>query len=168
MTRFRRFSLVLISLWLGGMITLATVAPAVFVTVGQEAGGRVMVRLFPIYYATSLGFPAAAMILILIEHRGASRRGRAAAFTLGTLALALVVAALNWFVLQPRIGEVRRAMHGAPGPTDQEVLVDTFGHLHALSVGALGLLILLAVAAIVIEVLAASRLTDSRAGISRK
>jgi hypothetical protein len=151
------------------MITLATVAPAVFVTVGQEAGGRVMVRLFPIYYASSLGFPAAAMIFILIdlrvnlrnELRRHVRRGRAAAFTLGTLALALVVAALNWFVLQPRIGDVRRAMHGAPGPADQ-VLVDSFGRLHALSMGALALLMFLAVAAIVIEILAAPRLTESR------
>ena len=65
MTSFRPIAFALVCLWLGAMIMLSVVAPAVFGVVGPSQAGQIMRRLFPLYYAASLGIP-----LLVEEARG--------------------------------------------------------------------------------------------------
>ncbi|MDP3940424.1 MAG: DUF4149 domain-containing protein [Deltaproteobacteria bacterium] len=150
MTKPRRLALVIVAFWLGVMLTLAcSVAVAVFSVVGQETGGRIMQRIFPFIYTVSLVCPAAALALVL---RQAARSARRLAM-LAPLGLALAVAACNAFLLAPRISAARKAMDAADGAA-RDTLTEAFGRLHLLSVWALGALIVLALAYVLMEVLA--------------
>lgn len=150
MTRTRLLALAIVAFWLGVMTLLAgNVAISVFSVVGQEAGGRIMGRIFPFYYAASLVCPALALALVFRE---AGRIGRRAAM-LGPLVLSVLVAGYNAFLLGPHIRAVVGSMN-APGGMGQGALVKSFGRLHLESVVAMGLLMLLALAYLLIEILA--------------
>jgi len=141
---------VIIGLWLGAMLMLGgNVALSVFSVADQQTGGRIMQRIFPFYYALSLICPAAALALVF---RAAGRAGRRRAM-LAPLGLSVLVAAWNAFVLGPRIAAVRALMH-APGGMEQTALVESFGRLHRHSVVAMGVLVALALAYVLLEILA--------------
>ena len=154
MTRRRRLALALISLWLGAMLFLAfVVPPAVFGSVGRRDAGRIMGRVFPAYYAGSLLLPAAALLALWPE---AAARSRSARVTAAILGGAAVLAAVNVFAIRPRIDRAMTAMEG-PGGIGNAEITAAFSRLHVLSVSVIGILILLALAALAIEVCAPAR-----------
>lgn len=153
MTRRHRLALALISLWLGMMLFLAfVVPPAVFGSVGRKEAGRIMARVFPPYYAGSVLLPAAALIALWPE----AARSRPARVTGAILGASAGLAAVNALVISPWIERVRAAMEGPGGIADPGITA-TFGRLHLLSVGVIALLILLALAALAIQLTARPR-----------
>jgi hypothetical protein len=153
LTRRRRLALALISLWLGAMLFLAfVVPPAVFGSVGRRDAGRIMGRVFPAYYAGSLLLPAAALLALWPE----AARSRTARATAAILGGATVLASVNVFAIRPRIDRAMSAMEG-PGGIGNAEITAAFSRLHVLSVSVIGILILLALAALAIEVCAPAR-----------
>lgn len=149
MTRFRRIAFALVCLWLGAMIMLSLVAPAVFGVVGQAQGGEIMRRLFPFYYAASLAIPLLAMAMTL----PGARRQRGGIAGLMTLGIAFIAAAWSAFVIRPRLGTLRLALHAQAAAGDP-ALAEAFGRLHVQSVTLLTCLMILAVLYVGIQVLA--------------
>ena len=148
MTRRRRLALALVALGLGMNLFLAfVVPPAVFGSVGRRDAGRIMARVFPAYYAGSLALPLAALLALLPE----AARSRSARVTAALLATSAGLAALNAFVIRPRIDRAMAAME-APGGIAGTEIAAAFSRLHVLSVSVIGILILLALAALAIEV----------------
>jgi hypothetical protein len=131
------------------MIMLSVVAPAVFSVVGQAQGGQIMRRLFPYYYAASVAIPLLAMAMTL---PGAMRR-RGGVVGLLTLGLAFGTASWNAFVVRPRLGALRMAVHAQTGAADP-ALAEAFGRLHVQSVTLLSCLMILAVLYVGIQILA--------------
>ncbi len=153
MTRRRRLALALVALWLGTMLFLAfVVPPAVFGSVGRRDAGRIMARVFPAYYGASILLPLAALLALGPE----AVRSRSARATTAILASAAGLAAVNAFVIRARIDRVMAAMERSSGIADAGITA-SFGRLHVLSVGVIGVLIVLALAVVVIEVSARGR-----------
>jgi hypothetical protein len=134
------------------LMIAGSVATSVFSVVGQAEGGRIMARIFPTYYAASLLCPAAALALVLGGSLGGRRRGALRWPSVVPLALALLLAACNAFLLAPRIEAVRTAMH-APGGMGRDAVVESFGRLHLESVIVMGTLIVLALFYVLAEAL---------------
>lgn len=149
MTSVHRLAFALVCLWLGAMIMLSVVAPAVFTVVGQAQGGQIMRRLFPFYYAASLAVPLLAMAMTL---PGAMRR-RGGVAGLMTLGIAFCTASWNAFVIRPRLGTLRMAVHEQSGAGDPS-LAEAFGRLHVQSVTLLSCLMILAVLYVGLQILA--------------
>ncbi len=131
------------------MIMLSVVAPAVFSVVGPEQGGQIMRRLFPFYYAASLAIPLLTMAMTL---PGARRQSWGVAGIM-TLGIAFGTAAWNAFVVRPRLGVLRRAMHAQGGAGDL-TLAEAFERLHVQSVTLLTCLMILAALYVGIQILA--------------
>ncbi|WP_324715510.1 DUF4149 domain-containing protein [Carboxydochorda subterranea] len=121
------------ALYFGGSAT-----PAIFARFPRPQAGQVVEVIFPGYYRTAVA--TAVALAVLASWRLAARRPRA------TMALVLVLAMLaldlvGALLLQPRIHALRaqagEAEGGAPLPPE-------FGRLHALSVAASALSLLMA------------------------
>ena len=115
---------------------------------GRLQGGQIMRRLFPFNYAASLAIPLLAMAMTL----PGARRQRGGVAGLMTLGIAFVAAAWNAFVVRPRLGALRLALHAQGGAGDPE-LAEAFGRLHAQSVTLLTCLMSLAVLYVGIQIL---------------
>ena len=120
--------------------------------VGRKDAGRIMARVFPAYYAGSLLLPAAALLALWPE----AARSRSARATGAILGSAATLATVNAFALRPRIDRAMAALEGPGGIASAEITA-TFSRLHVLSVSVIGVLILLALAALAIEVSAPPR-----------
>ena len=122
---FQRIRVVLVALWLGLVVTLATVAtPTAFAVLERTLAGRVAGQMFRIEATVGLGL---AMLLFLIERRVAMRRAAAGQGSVLSAEIVLVLGALfctvlGYFALQPLM-EAARAGQGAY----------SFGMLHGVS-----------------------------------
>lgn len=121
----QRIRVVLVALWLGLVVTLATVAaPTAFALLERTLAGRVAGQMFRIEATVGLGL---AMLLFLIERRVAMRRAAAGQGSVLSAEIVLVLGALfctvlGYFALQPLM-EAARAGQGAY----------SFGMLHGVS-----------------------------------
>jgi len=153
LTSRRRLALAIVALWLGTMLFLAfVVPPAVFGSVGRKDAGRIMARVFPAYYGASILLPLAALLALGPE----AARSRSARATAAILASASGLAAVNAFVIRPRIDRLQAVMQSPSGIADAGITA-SFARMHVLSVAIIAFLILLALAAVVIEVAASGR-----------
>jgi hypothetical protein len=106
------FYLLALAVWMGQVVFFsAVVAPQVFGTLPSAEAGMVVGRIFPVYYV--VGYVCgAALIGCAVALRRWSRPGGqlwlAAAVVAG---LALVASLYAGVVVQPRIGELRPALH---------------------------------------------------------
>lgn len=137
----------LLSAWLGAaMLFAAVVAPAAFAALpSRTLAGAVVGRVLPVVFIA--GIVVAAISLGLDR----ARRGRMP----GVRRVALIVIALACgaaqFYVGPRIESVRREIDGPIeqlAPSDARRL--SFGRLHAVSVGWLGLAMIAAATALVL------------------
>lgn len=137
----------LLSAWLGAaMLFSAVVAPAAFAALpSRTLAGAVVGRVLPVVFIA--GIVVAAISLGLDR----ARRGRMP----GVRRVALIVIALACgaaqFYVGPRIESVRREIDGPIeqlAPSDARRL--SFGRLHAVSVGWLGLAMIAAATALVL------------------
>ncbi|MEY8689568.1 MAG: DUF4149 domain-containing protein [Leptothrix sp. (in: b-proteobacteria)] len=121
----QRIRVVLVALWLGLVVTLATVAaPTAFALLERTLAGRVAGQMFRIEATVGLGL---AMLLFLIERRVAMQRAAAGQGSVLSAEIVLVLGALfctvlGYFALQPLM-EAARAGQGAY----------SFGMLHGVS-----------------------------------
>lgn len=121
----QRIRVVLAALWLGLVVTLATVAaPTAFAVLERTLAGRVAGQMFRIEATVGLGL---AMLLFLIERRVAMQRAAAGQGSVLSVEVVLVLGALfctvlGYFALQPLM-EAARAGQGAY----------SFGMLHGVS-----------------------------------
>jgi predicted membrane-bound spermidine synthase len=121
----QRIRVVLVALWLGLVVTLATVAaPTAFAVLERTLAGRVAGQMFRIEATVGLGL---AMLLFLIERRVAMQRAAAGRGSVLSAEIVLVLGALfctvlGYFALQPLM-EAARAGQGAY----------SFGMLHGVS-----------------------------------
>jgi hypothetical protein len=121
----QRIRVVLVALWLGLVVTLATVAaPTAFAVLERTLAGRVAGQMFRIEATVGLGL---AMLLFLIERHTASQRAAAGQGSALSAEIVLVLGALfctvlGYFALQPLM-EAARAGQGAY----------SFGMLHGVS-----------------------------------
>jgi hypothetical protein len=121
----QRIRVVLAALWLGLVVTLATVAaPTAFAVLERTLAGRVAGQMFRIEATVGLGL---AMLLFLIERRVAMRRAATGQGSVLSAEIVLVLGALfctvlGYFALQPLM-EAARAGQGAY----------SFGMLHGVS-----------------------------------
>ena len=148
----------ILSAWLGAAILFAaTVAPAAFAVLpSRTLAGALVGRILPVLFVAGL---AIALVAMLLDRSDAGRLPRVRRAALGVVAIACGVAQ---FIVAPRIERVRAEI---VGPVEQLAPGDarrvTFGRLHAVSVGWLGLAMLGAASAIV---LASAAPKSSRAG----
>lgn len=136
--------IVLLSLWLGGaLLFAAVVAPAAFAVLPSRAlAGALVGRVLPVVFSAGVLIGALSVILESVARTGAWGRTAAGA----VLAIACAVAQL---LVVPRIDRLRAQISGAV----EALAVDdprrvTFGRLHAVSVGWLGVGMLAAIAAL--------------------
>lgn len=121
----QRIRVVLVALWLGLVVTLATVAaPTAFAVLERTLAGRVAGQMFRIEATVGLGL---AMLLFLIERRAASQRaaarqGSALSAEIMLILGALFCTVLGYFALQP----LMEAARAGQGPY-------SFGMLHGVS-----------------------------------
>jgi uncharacterized membrane protein len=89
-----------LTVWVGGLVVIiASVIPAVFNTIGMEAGGRLLTRTFHGYDRLVLGAAAVAATGMLVRTRGAGEAvGRGDWVLLGAM---IVVAVTLTFYLSP-------------------------------------------------------------------
>lgn len=129
----------LLAAWLGAAILLsAVVAPAAFAVLPSRtlAGALVGQVLPPIFLAGIV----VALIAVVVDQPGVGRRHGVRRVALLVVAASCAIAQ---FVVAPRIERVRRDIGG---PVESLAVTDprriTFGRLHAVSVGWLGLAML--------------------------
>lgn len=138
-------SLVLLALWLGAAILVATVvAPAAFAVLpSRTLAGALVGRVLPVLFWSGM------LVGVAVAMLGRGQAGARASLVSGALlALASAVAELG---IGPRIAALRSAVGGpmdALDPADPRR--QAFGRLHGLSVACLGVGALAALALLVI------------------
>lgn len=146
----------LVALWLGAAVFFTVaVAPAVFAVLPTRTlAGLVVGRLLPAIFYSGIVIGLAAAVLETMARGGWDWRGRDVAA--GVMAAACAVAQ---FVIAPRIERVRAEI---AGPLERLPVDDvrrvTFGRLHGISVGWLGI----AMIAAAVIVIAAGRTMRAR------
>jgi hypothetical protein len=142
--------LVVLSSWLGGAVLVAAVvAPAAFAVLpSRTMAGALVGQVLPVLFISGI---VVAIIAVLCE-MNISRHAFSLKVSAPLIALA-VGCAVAQFVISPKIERIRIAV-GAPieslAATDPQRVA--FGKLHAVSVLALGVAMLGALATIVIQV----------------
>jgi hypothetical protein len=142
--------LVVLSVWLGGALLVATaVAPAAFAVLpSRTLAGALVGRVLPVVFISGI---AAAIVAVLCE-MNVSRN----AFSLKVSAPLIGLAAgcaIAQFVVAPKIDRIRAAVTGpidSLAPTDPQRVA--FGKLHVMSVLWLGIAMLGASVAIGIQI----------------
>ena len=138
---------VLLSAWLGAAVLFATtVAPAAFAVLpSRTLAGALVGRVLPVVFLAGL---VIALVALVLDRRDTGRLPRVRRGALGVVALACGAAQ---FAVAPRIERIRAEIGG---PVEQLAPNDarrvTFGRLHAVSVGWLGLAMLGAASAVVL------------------
>jgi hypothetical protein len=137
----------LLSAWLGAATLFsAVVAPAAFAALpSRTLAGALVGRVLPVVFIA--GIVVAAISLGLDR----PRRGRLAGVRRAALLVIALACGAAQFYVGPRIDSVRRAIDGPIeqlAPTDERRV--TFGRLHAVSVGWLGLAMIAAATALVL------------------
>ncbi len=127
-------SVVLLAAWLGAAVLVAVVvAPAAFAVLPTRTlAGAVVGRVLPVLFWSGMVAGIAGLYLL----RPSSMRG-----WLGVSLVALVVACAGAQLgVAPRIATVRASVQGAVDALDpSDARRQTFGRLHAMSVGLMGL-----------------------------
>lgn len=132
--------MVVLSVWIGGLATLAIGAPVIFSVLeahdpvgGRTLAGEVFGAVFTRFQHVSWGL-GLAMILVLVVRAGLGPRPRRLGIRLWTLVGMLVVSIATAIVIAPRINRLRDA---TPGPIaslpDTDARKIEFGRLHGLS-----------------------------------
>ena len=137
----------LLSAWLGAATLFsAVVAPAAFAALpSRTLAGALVGRVLPVVFIA--GIVVAAISLGLDR----PRHGRLAGVRRAALLVIALACGAAQFYVGPRIDSVRRAIDGPIeqlAPTDERRV--TFGRLHAVSVGWLGLAMIAAATALVL------------------
>jgi hypothetical protein len=149
-TLAQALELVVLSLWLGGALIVATaVAPAAFAVLpSRTLAGALVGRVLPVVFLSGI---VVAVIAVLCE-MNVSRHSFSLKVSVPLIALA-AGCAIAQFVITPKIERIRAAVSG---PIESLATSDpqriTFGKLHAFSVLWLGVAMLGAVAAIALQI----------------
>ncbi|HEX5071082.1 MAG TPA: DUF4149 domain-containing protein [Vicinamibacterales bacterium] len=141
MVVLRVASLVVLSLWIGGLAALGFVAaPAIFTTLEAQdpAGGRALAGLLfgAVFsrFQTWTWILAASLIVLLGLRALLGPRPRRLGWRLWTVAGMLGLSLYTAFGLAPRIDQIRRETSGSiSSRPDTDPLRQEFGRLHGLS-----------------------------------
>src|SRR5690242_13700959 len=139
---------IILAIWIGAALLFAlVVAPAAFAVLPTRTlAGALVGRVLPVIFCAGALVGILVVILDLAAH--ASRWPRT-----GAAAIAAIACVIAQFVTGSRIDSLRASIGG---PIDALAMDDprriTFGRLHAISVGWLGLAMLAAVVALVFAV----------------
>ena len=123
-----------LAVWVGGLITImATVIPAVFNTIGMEAGGRMLTRTFQGY--DRLVLICAGVLTLALVARARLPIGEGARIGSDAVLLAIMVGIavlLAWY-LNPHIVRLQEAAFAAHDEAAKRSAYDAFFRLHKIA-----------------------------------
>jgi hypothetical protein len=141
----------LLAAWLGaGILFAAVVAPAAFAALpSRTLAGGLVGRVLPVIFIAGIVISVIGMVF------DRASVGRRPGVRRAALVVIAVSCAIGQFVVAPRIERIRRDIGG---PIEALAITDarrvTFGRLHAISVGWLGLAMISAAATVVLASMA--------------
>jgi uncharacterized membrane protein len=147
-----------LAVWVGGLITIiAAVIPAVFNSIGMEAGGRMLTRTFQSYDRLVLISAGVLMVGLLARTHLSTDAGARIGTEALLFTIMLTIAVFLTFYLNPEIVRLQEAAFASQAEVSKRSAYDAFFRLHKIARGLYLLNCALAIAAIYLKVRTWSR-----------
>jgi uncharacterized membrane protein len=142
-----------LAVWVGGLITIiVAVIPAVFNTMGMEAGGRMLTRAFQGYDRLVLSSAGVLMVGLLARTQLSMDAGARIGTEACLFTIMLCIAVVLTFYLNPEIVRLQEAAFTSQAEASKRSAYDVFFRLHKIARALYLLNVALGIAAICVKV----------------